>query len=52
MKYLYMTIAVLILIGICQEDYIISLTSGACMVGMYCFFRDDIKKENNNEQDV
>lgn len=49
MKYLYMTIAVLILIGICQDDYLISLTSGACMIGMYCFFRKDIKKANKEE---
>lgn len=40
MKTLYTVLAVIILIGMCQENYIISLTAGGCALGMYYYFKN------------
>ena len=40
MKALYFLLAFVLLVGMCQESAIVSLTAGGCAIGMYYFFKN------------
>ena len=49
MRILYTILAVVILVGMCQEDYLISLTAGGCALGMYYYLTN--KKDGKTYKD-
>lgn len=40
MKTLYFILAFIILVGMCQESAIVSLTAGGCAIGLYYYFKN------------
>lgn len=50
MRTLYFLLAIVILVGMCQEDYIISLTAGGCAIGMYYYFKNQEYGKNGKNR--
>lgn len=50
MKILYFFLAVVILIGMCQESAIISLTAGGCALGMYYYLKNKDYGKNDTSR--
>lgn len=49
MRTLYFILAFIILVGMCQESAIVSLTAGGCAIGLYHYFK--IKEYGKNGKD-
>lgn len=48
MKTLYFILAIILLIGMCQESAIISLTAGGTALGMYFYFSKKQQPKHTN----
>lgn len=46
MKAIYFILAFVILVGMCQDSAIVSLTAGGCAIGMYYYLKN---KENGKD---